>query len=154
MCIRDREYSIDGDHFKALPNLELSKGKIAEAYMMEDASPALGSGFYRIKYVETDGHYVYSDNVPLIFQPIGTPDAIVHPNPFMDEMTINFLNPLLQDAEIIIVNNLGTVMEICSAAQGVSRMNVSCPNYPPGLYTVFIKYKREMPIVYRTLKVE
>ena len=148
------EYSIDGDHFKALPNLELSKGKIAEAYMMEDASPALGSGFYRIKYVENDGHFVYSDLVPLIFQPIGTPDAIVHPNPFVDEMTINFLNPLLQDAEIIIVNNLGTVMEICSAAQGASRMNVSCPNYPPGLYTVFIKYKRTMPIVYRTLKVE
>jgi len=148
------EHSIDGTNFKVLPNHEFAKGETTSNYRMEDTTPAIGSGYYRVKYVEETGVITYSGLVRLLFKPEGTPEVIVHPNPFTDLMVINFLDPLVQDAEVIIVNNLGHVMEICSAAKGATRMNISCPSYPPGLYTVFIKHNRQLPIVYRTLKVE
>ncbi|MEM1119891.1 MAG: MopE-related protein [Bacteroidota bacterium] len=148
------EHSIDGQQFKSLANSEIATGALFSKHQIVDERPLLGNGFYRVKYIEENGDYVYSDLVPILFKPTGTLDLIVHPNPFREDITLNFLNPLLKDAQIIVANNLGKIMEVCSAEAGATRMIISCPNYPPGVYTIHVKHGRKVPIVYRTLKVE
>jgi len=112
------------------------------------------AGFYRIKYVEADGEYQYSEVIPVVFKQANTRHFIVQPNPFINEMTINFIEPLAQDATIMVANSLGKVMENRLAKQGVNRLSIDCANYLSGFYTVYVKVKGKRPIAYRMLKVE
>ena len=148
------EYAIDGTNFEVLPGVENALGMPLQQYEMMDQNPKLGSGYYRVKYIKQDGRHQYSDPIAILFKQGNTPHIIVHPNPFVNEMTINFIEPLVQDAKIMVSNSLGKIMEICLAKQGDNRLFIDCPNYPAGFYTIYIKVNGKRPIVYRTLKVE
>ena len=148
------EYAVDGTNFEALPGVENALGMPIQQYEMMDQNPKLGSGFYRVKYIEQDGTYQYSDPIAILFKQEDTKHIIVHPNPFVNEMTINFIEPLTQDAKIIVSNSLGRIMDVCEAKQGTNRLLIDCPNYPAGFYTIYVKVKGKRSIVYRTLKVE
>ncbi len=148
------EHSIDGNQFEVLPDLENAMGMPVYQYELQDQSPKLGSGYYRIKYIEAGGDYQYSKTIPVLFKQENTPHLIVHPNPFVNEMTINFIEPLSGDAKIMVSNSLGKIMETCFSKQGDNRLSINCPNYPAGFYTVYVKINGKRPIVYRTLKVE
>ncbi len=148
------EYSIDETNFDALPGVENAIGMPTQQYKMMDRNPKWGSGYYRVKYIEQGGRYQYSDPIVVLFKQEDTPHIIVHPNPFVNEMTINFIEPLSEDAKIMVSNSLGKIMDVCSVKKGANRLAIDCPNYPAGFYTVYIKTKGKRPIVYRTLKVE
>ncbi|MFK7978655.1 MAG: T9SS type A sorting domain-containing protein [Saprospiraceae bacterium] len=148
------EYAIDGQQFETLTGIKDAMGMPAYQYELQDQNPKFGSGYYRIKYVETNGNYQYSESIPVLFKQATTPHLIVHPNPFIDEMTINFIEPLAQDAQIMISNSLGKIMETCFVKEGANRLTIDCPNYPSGFYTVYVKVKGRRGIVYRMLKVE
>ena len=148
------EYSVDGNQFETLPGLEYALGVVNHQYEIMDQNPKLGSGYYRVKYVAIGGAYAYSDVLPVLFKQADMPNIMVHPNPFTNQLTINFLEPLAQDAKIMIANNLGVIMETCSAEKGTNRLFIDCPNYTSGVYMIHVKVKGRRSIVYRTIKVE
>lgn len=148
------EYSVDGNQFEALPGLAYALGVDKHEYEIMDHSPKLGSGYYRVKYVAIGGVYAYSDTLPVLFKLTDMPNIMVYPNPFTNELIINFLEPLVQDAKILIANNLGVIMETCFAEKGANRLFIDCPNYTPGVYMIHVKVKGRRSVVYRTIKVE
>lgn len=148
------EYAEDGHQFETLPGLEYALGMPHQQYEIMDYRPKLGSGYYRVKYVAIGGTYEYSDIIHLIFKRDNTPNFMVHPNPFTNQMTINFIESLAQDAQIMIANNLGTVMETRLVKKGDNRLVIDCSNYTSGVYMVHVKIKGRRPMAYRIIKIE
>ena len=75
-----------------------------------------------------------SDTFPNIIDPSRI-NAIAYPNPFGDDITINFITPLEDDAEIIITDVAGRIVESSKHAAGKLSMG---RNLKAGIYFVRI----------------
>ncbi|MFN3405199.1 MAG: PKD domain-containing protein [Cytophagaceae bacterium] len=97
------EKSTDGIHFYSIGIIE-GKGttKNISFYNFTDYSPADGTNYYRLKQVDTDGSFNYSETISLQFE---REHIVLLPNPATDKIKIS--SPLSMIKEIIIVNSIG-----------------------------------------------
>jgi hypothetical protein len=94
------EKSADGTVFSAIGKVA-AKGTInAESnYYFIDNSPLSGNNYYRLKQVDVDGKYVYSE-IRLVSNAIVNNELVIYPNPAKDFVVIK-ANDVIETIEVI-----------------------------------------------------
>lgn len=110
--------------------------------------PALGLNYYRLKMVDLDGSYVYSDVKLVDFSSERSKQLNVYPNPFSQVFTIeNLPTP----SEITVFDITGKLIHKIFVSDSHFLMDLS--QQPSGIYSVTIKDKNDTK-VFRVIKSE
>lgn len=114
------ERSIDGKNFEVLATIDgagNSNKKLSYSY--EDTNPGAGMNYYRLKQTDFNGDFEYFKIVGVnnklgVVEEKRAKDAIhigkVWPNPFTDQMNINFEVEMDGEVEVIIQNAMGQII--------------------------------------------
>ncbi len=85
---------------------------IINSYNYTDNISAFGIVYYRLKQVDFDGVYEYSDIIAVEVPLANQIDVNVFPNPFSDETNISYLLPKKADVKIIIHSITGAQLKV------------------------------------------
>ncbi|MCB9033980.1 MAG: T9SS type A sorting domain-containing protein [Chitinophagales bacterium] len=102
------EHSTDGANFTAIGEV-LGAGNSSEMldYQFTHYNPIVGNNYYRLKQVDYNGAYTYS-NIVLIKTNSNTKQEVaVYPNPVANELNIVFSNTFKTNPTVNIYNTLG-----------------------------------------------
>ncbi|MEM9837253.1 MAG: T9SS type A sorting domain-containing protein, partial [Bacteroidota bacterium] len=86
------EHSIDGRTFRAISQLS-GYGTTNErhTYHVTHASPLKGVNYYRLKQIDFDGSYSYSEIETVLYEEKQKQDQVIaYPNPFRDRVHLEF----------------------------------------------------------------
>ena len=117
-------------------------------YKFLHTSPALGLNYYRLKMVDLDGSYVYSDVKVVDFSSERSKQLNVYPNPFSQVFTIENLQT---PSDITVFDMTGKLIRQMSVTDNNVLMDLS--QHPSGIYSVNIKDKLDTK-VFRMIKSE
>ncbi len=128
------ERSTDSRDFSPIGMVE-GKGttELTQSYQLTDHQPFRGDNYYRIKQVDYDGNYTYSNIIKATIE-VDKEDIFVFPNPTIDELTIQLPNAAIDDLMIQVYDANGKLVfsekKIQSALSNV-KIN---PKLNPGIY--------------------
>lgn len=119
--------SSDAEIFTALGQVkgEDTSDKL-NTYSYTDNQPTLGTNYYRLKQVDTDGTSSYSKTIAVIFR--GGNFLTVYPNPATDQVSIQ-LKEVVAIQSVSLYDQTGRLLRQLNAAR-----TVSVGNLAPGLY--------------------
>lgn len=107
------EHSSDGITFEAV-GTENSRGNTSTNttthYQWIHLHPNNGVNYYRLKLIDTDGAYSYSDLRTITHQPNDSPVVQVYPNPFGTKLHTRLNLPSASKTTLIATNSLGQVV--------------------------------------------
>ncbi len=136
------EKSTDGVTWTTINSVNgAGNSNAARSYTSYDAKPAAGYNYYRIKQVDADGRFKYSDIVKVNIE-IDRIGASVLTNPFVNNITVDFLSPLGQTVNVRLADISGKVLgtERWKIAKGSSRMTYNnMSNIQRGMYILTIQ---------------
>lgn len=145
---------IEQDKFYTLDLMEGHGGSESHTYQLKDTKPLLGHNYYRIKHMDNNGEYVFSETISIFWQPNHVKDIHVFPNPFRERTTLQVLNPLEEDGTIQLVSAYGQVLDVLPLAADTHQMTLDFSAYPKGLYVIYICYNGHRKLAYRLLKTD
>ncbi|MEO7046936.1 MAG: T9SS type A sorting domain-containing protein, partial [Ferruginibacter sp.] len=104
------EKSLDANHFSLFAERPAVADAISATYLATDESPAVGTNYYRLKIVDNNGKYTYSQVIKV--QVAAQKSSIsVFPNPITDGIIrLQFLNQPKGKYIIRLMNNLGQLI--------------------------------------------
>lgn len=105
------EYSKDGVGFNHLGNVAgagNSNNRID--YGFNHLLPIAGANYYRLKMVDRDGRYTYSNIVLLNVTIKGLVITAVYPNPFIDKVNVGITSAAAEKAKIKLFDNAGKLV--------------------------------------------
>lgn len=129
------ERSIDGKTFKALKNIHQLDSKNSDVFFKEfDRQPLIGTNYYRIKQVRTDGQVFFSPIQAVNFQ-IDLDQLLVFPNPAQETLHIQLPEKLDGRTKIQLFDTFGQLQKI-NTIENTSNSLISIPltNFVNGLY--------------------
>lgn len=142
------EKSANGSEFTAFETIQ-SAGNSATAihYKSTDTKPYSGITYYRIKFVYLDGAISYSEIRALNCGRKFT-SLVIAPNPSSHSVTVEFVQEVATDVELMLMNNLGKVLRSSKieAQTGVNRHELDLSEYPAGVYLLTIKNGKQQAI--------
>lgn len=109
------------------------------AYSFIDNKPLNGLNFYRLRVMDLDGKYNYSNIRNLIFDGAYMPNLTkIIPNPFNTEIKVEFNLPVDGTVSINIIDALGKVVgnSVFEASKGQNTVTFNTENYAKGIYFV------------------
>lgn len=107
-------------------------------YTFTDITPANGNNFYRLKQVDADGNFTFSE-VRMVNIPLASWSVKTYPNPVTNNLHIDFTNDKTEAATIIIYNTAGNIVhtEQMPLVQGFNHITIThVQTLPKGLYFV------------------
>ena len=110
---------------------------VAHNYQVIDQNPLRGISYYRLKQVDLDGSFNYS-NIERINN-VGLFDFDVFPNPAQDEIELQTFERL--DADVSILDAMGTQVYFKSMHDTGTKINIG--HLPAGLYFISIQTKNK-----------
>ncbi len=125
------ERSIDGINFTTSNTIAANGSYI---YKCTDKKLANGKYFYRLKTIDNDGKYKYSNIVSITISEGGS-ILIIHNNPSKDMLTIQS-NNALSTRNIELINTSGQVVLKSIMAQGVTMQSFNIQTLYSGMYIV------------------
>jgi Secretion system C-terminal sorting domain len=149
------EKSVDANHFSLLAERVPAGAGTSITYLATDESPSTGTNYYRLKIVDNNGKYVYSQVIK--FQLAAQKSSItIYPNPITDGIIrLRFLNQPKGNYNIRLMNNLGQLIMIKQMV--IQEQNTTVPinwnfNLSHGIYQLEIRRPdgtiREMKVIY------
>ncbi|MEL7122251.1 MAG: Calx-beta domain-containing protein [Bacteroidota bacterium] len=129
------ERSYNGNQFEEIGRV-LGAGNtlIPQVYQFTDESPFNGFNYYRLKQVDFDGSYEYSDAIVVEIQ-LSASKLLLHSSLINDQLFIQLSDEEAVNGFIQIYNLSGQLMfETYSGNQRILQLNVT--NYPAGHYLV------------------
>ncbi|GAA4747671.1 cadherin-like beta sandwich domain-containing protein [Flavisolibacter ginsenosidimutans] len=124
------ERSVDGVNFKSLGSVTARGNSSAPtSYNFVDAQPATGNNYYRLKLVDNDNKFEYSNVVKINFAKAFT--VFVSPNPASDHVVVN-VSGVPQSLILQLVNASGKLIKTTTLSNGTNRVSVA--GLPKGLY--------------------
>jgi Secretion system C-terminal sorting domain len=126
------QYSPDknGSDFKTISTVDASGSSMGDTYSTLYDAPA-GPGYYRLKIIDLDGSYTYSQIVTLTTTDVPTAHISLYPNPAKDLVIVR---GLVANDQIQLIDMQGRVLSTESTTDDAKQIDVS--NYPSGLYMV------------------
>lgn len=146
----DVEKSLDGNNWTTINSVNGSgNSSVVKTYSSYDAKPIAGNNYYRIRQVDTDGRFKFSDvaKVKVVIEKTG---ISVVANPFVNNIVVDFLSPINQNLSVRIMDISGKVLgaEKWKITKGSSRMNYSnVNNLQKGMY-IFTVTDEDGNIIY------
>ncbi len=134
------EHSIDGRNFVNIGSL---KGKLKSTelneYTFVHENANAGINYYRLKQIDVDGTYTYSD---LVSASLKTSE-LKYNNYIVREGQVSFAieSPIKEEVEIQIIDITGKLItkEKQSLLIGINTLDVNLPEIPSGIYTCALK---------------
>ncbi|MDP4212563.1 MAG: discoidin domain-containing protein [Bacteroidota bacterium] len=132
----DVERSTDGITFTKIATVKaVGNSSTLQSYSAADNDPAPGMDFYRLKQVDSDGHFVYSSVDSVKF---GSGDGpLVYPNPVHTVITAVPGTDLIR--EIVIYNVQGRAVQFAMGNSTLEEMKVNVYALPAGVYILKVK---------------
>ncbi|MFT3886193.1 MAG: hypothetical protein QM724_12435 [Flavobacteriales bacterium] len=108
-------------------------------YFFADAAPAKGINYYRLKQVDRDGSFHYSNVVSAFFGDAPGQPLLI-PNPATDEVELLMDVPVSGTIAVLITDALGRVVGNASASaeRGTFRSSLNVAQLAPGSYQVHV----------------
>jgi hypothetical protein len=131
------ERSTDGINFNAIGNKQAAgNSNIELSYDYLDLNMNVPAYTYRLKLVDIDGHYTYS-NIAIVRKTGGVKGVRVFPNPVQSQVNIEFSNAK-GNYEITIYNQLGqnVMSRNATIASTVQYVNMEKGTLAPGSYLI------------------
>lgn len=105
------EYSKDGVAFNKLGNVSGQGNSNSRVdYGFNHLQPVAGANFYRLKLVDRDGKYTYSNIVSLNVTIKGLVITAVYPNPFIDKLNVGITSAVAEKATVKLFDNAGKLV--------------------------------------------
>lgn len=134
------ERSVDGKFFTPLTTVKALGGTSVNNYSDADKQPLNGSNFYRLRSVDKDGRFTYSQTIMIQFAVVS--DVQVMPNPANNFATISADHPI---KSITLINTQGQVIQKI-ITNGDFSATVHTVNVAAGLYYLQIETSTGMVI--------
>ena len=136
-------YANDGKEFSELKRVEPRGGEAngnVTTYTFTDPQKR-GQGLYKILMTDVNGGMVYSDVKQVKGRCIDDSNVTVFPNPFREIFHIEFTAPTTGDAEILIFDRLGRLIQNSTVKtnQGFNRKELNLKQLPAGTYMMEIR---------------
>ena len=127
------EYSLDGRYYKNLGFIPARNNINGDFYEFEDPVSYSDSAFYRLKIVDNNGRWLYTQ--PVLFQVNKTTTFFVYPSVITSHVINIFLNDPFYSLEVVNMN--GEVMLKQNLSGKTGRFNIPIsPNLSAGMYIV------------------
>jgi hypothetical protein len=114
-----------------------------QTYSYSDRNVNVGSYSYRLKQIDFDGTFEYSDEIEVeVNGPLTFALEQNYPNPFNPTTTISYSLPLKSQVELAIYNALGeSVMQLVNEEKSIGsyEVNFNATNLPSGIYFYRLK---------------
>lgn len=134
------ERSIDGKNFEQIGTGVVSVNMPGKhSYDATDYSPAHGMNFYRIKQVDSDGKFTYSDVVSARINVKGI--LTIAPNPANNFIT---LRGIVKAEKVTIYNTTGQIFKQWHNVNGDQQLNIA--NLQQGVYMLKVQYNKKETI--------
>jgi hypothetical protein len=134
------ERSADGREFQTIGTLEGAGKNLSDVttkYQLTDRAPLLGFSYYRLKAIDIDGSYDYSDLQVVKLE--GTRTVIAYPNPATSDQ-LNFMSNFTPSENDVVVLRDSRGQEILSSEVTMNKFSlVPTRNLSKGLY--LLEYK-------------
>jgi hypothetical protein len=138
------EHSEDGLKFVSLYHvLAAGNSNTVKRYEWIHTTPKQGMNYYRIKQIDRDGAYSYSQIIPIRFggKP-GNPE--IYPNPVRDELMVNLPSSGLQPMQYRVVNSLGQVVMEGNVGTGINPIRIRTAKLSNGYYWLVLVTENEL----------
>lgn len=134
----DLERSTDGDVFKSIQRVEgFGVGSTTETryYSYLDGEVCKGIVYYRLKQVDIDGHFSYSDVIAVNCNKSNT-DVAVYPNPANFSITYTFFEETDGNVTMEVLDMVGKIVlqETHDVKRGYNTIESSVNNLSTGVY--------------------
>ncbi len=130
------ERSTDSSVFTRIDSVKaVGNSSTIQSYSSQDNNPVPGMNFYRLKQVDSDGHFVYSMVVSVKFGSEGAP--VVYPNPVHTVITAVPGAEIIR--EIVIYNVQGRAVQFAMGTSTLEKMKVNVYGLPAGVYILKVK---------------
>jgi hypothetical protein len=131
------EYSSDGINFSNIGKVDFIN--TVSDYSYAHQIPNAGKNFYRLKMVDIDGKYSYSNIVFINLSTVVENRLLLFPNPASGQLTVQFSSNEKQHADISVFDNTGKrlVQKNIIAERGINYLSLEeIKNFPDGIYLV------------------
>ncbi|MFK7774744.1 MAG: T9SS type A sorting domain-containing protein [Saprospiraceae bacterium] len=139
------EHSRDGERFKEIgQKTGMGTTTNAHTYNMRHERLAKGYHYYRLKQVDFDGKYEYSNIITAQLK-LTLADVSITPNPTMEKVTIFIDTPISIAASYQLVNMQKEVMIEKTIDKGNSSFEIDMTNLPGGVY--FMRFYVDQQVI-------
>jgi hypothetical protein len=132
------ERSTDGVHFTLLASVAGKGGSNTQYYTYTDVNAVNGINYYRLKVVDANGKFVYSNVVLVRVNAAGDLYLNVYPNPAQHEVKLVFAAEKNEPYKIEVFNASGYRVDAkyVSAVNGINNVLLNIQTLPAGVYSV------------------
>lgn len=129
------EYSRDGSDYTALGKV-FAAGNSTEqnAYQYTHVEPMSGTNYYRIKQVDVDGSFIFSDVVPI--RVVSDNEVHIYPTAVNDFVTVTVVEEVPGDIPVLVFNSIGTLIYSAIMPAGSTELMVPAMDLDAGYYFV------------------
>jgi len=106
--------------------------EIEQRYHFVDYHPRKEANLYRLKQIDFDGEFTYSDVISVEWN--GEERLSLYPNPASDRLNINIINPIDEELSYSILNTLGQVQGRSQVLMNNANLEVDISQLPTGVY--------------------
>ncbi|MEO0790406.1 MAG: T9SS type A sorting domain-containing protein [Bacteroidota bacterium] len=136
------ERSIDGQNWSQIGRVEgFGDSDVARNYQFEDARPAAGLNYYRLKQVDYDGAFEYTHVVFVDMKSGDDRDLSIFPNPIVNEtITLGFKGNwgVAEATDVRIFDLHGRLVAEWQDLASISQ-TITLPALTPGVYTLVVE---------------
>ena len=131
------EHSADNQIFTSIGTVA-GKGTSYEknSYRMVHNFPVVGINYYRLKQIDYDGKFDYSETV-YVRKEIGS-EISIYPNPTNDHIIIQSNNSLIDDQQFLVYDAMGRQINISSSKEGEYAVRLNTSSLDSGIYFIQI----------------
>ena len=125
------ERSRDGNLFEEIAQLPgAGNSELTNHYFSLDADPFMGTSYYRLKQIDYNGEYTYSDMVAVNFDT--ETDITVYPNPAREQ--VRFAGSNDQISSFVLTDISGKIIDQAATPAGLQELNLERYNLAEGIY--------------------
>ena len=134
----DIEYSTDGSTFRAI-NEVIGNGTTQEKqeYSYTHTTPANGANYYRLKQVDFDGAFEYSDIRVVEIERTGK--VIINPSAAIAEITVQLAETTAENNQIGIYDMMGRTVMMSNFDGTINAKTIDISNLEKGYYVVRVQ---------------
>jgi len=136
------ERSENGRDFEAIARVEgANNSHSIQSYSSRDRNPNNGDNYYRLKQVDLNGAYAYSE---VVWVEMKLQKSVrMYPIPVNDQLTIDYRSTLTEQANIIVRDALGVVVsnKTILAVPGDNKIEIDLATIPSGSYFVVMQFE-------------
>jgi hypothetical protein len=138
------ERSLDAKNFVSVGKINpQTNNNSSKSYTFSDFSELLnGTIYYRLKSIDNDGSFSYSDIRTVVFKSTKKYEVSVYPNPVQrgEDVHVNILSSIAGNASLSIVNALGqrVMLNNTSVKEGSNSLIVNSAKLSAGMYYLVV----------------